>query len=394
MHIGIVSPEFPPDIGGVESYAYEFTKELCRRGHHVTAFTRRHPEGETNLEGADIRPELQFCRRLDRRVLLELQPDIWHVMNAAYAWLAMETKPVVTSVHGNDFLKPYILTGRPALEAIPGLWRWQDSLRRLSRHLDFTATMRLVQQALPCSDHIFTNSRYTETVLLKKFPACRGRTSAAMVGVGDRFFRIIRETRENSTCFELVTISRLSEPRKNIDLVLKALSHLKEDYKFHYTVIGDGSLRPKLEKLTRALDLDGCVTFTGSVDTPTLDMNLAKADLFILVSSILPHSHEGFGIVYLEAAASGVPSLAARLAGAAEAVAEDISGVFVEQPSVDQIQSTIQKFMTGKIQLNSENCRFFARKFRWKNVVDRVLPVYRKLIIGDKEQNFIEKKTI
>ena len=42
MRIAIVSPEFPPDIGGVETYAFEYVKELASRGHEVTVFTVRH----------------------------------------------------------------------------------------------------------------------------------------------------------------------------------------------------------------------------------------------------------------------------------------------------------------------------------------------------------------
>jgi hypothetical protein len=42
MRIGIVAPEFPPDIGSVETYSYELSAELARRGHEVTVFTHRH----------------------------------------------------------------------------------------------------------------------------------------------------------------------------------------------------------------------------------------------------------------------------------------------------------------------------------------------------------------
>ena len=56
MRIAIVSPEFPPDIGGVETYAFEYVKELASRGHEVTVFTVRHARGEADLPGARIEP--------------------------------------------------------------------------------------------------------------------------------------------------------------------------------------------------------------------------------------------------------------------------------------------------------------------------------------------------
>ena len=44
LHIGIVAPEFPPDIGGMQIYAYEYVQELVRRGYLVTVYTERHKE--------------------------------------------------------------------------------------------------------------------------------------------------------------------------------------------------------------------------------------------------------------------------------------------------------------------------------------------------------------
>ena len=51
MRIGIIAPEFPPGIGGVETYSYEFSMELSRRGHEVTVFTHRR---EDNAEPPQI----------------------------------------------------------------------------------------------------------------------------------------------------------------------------------------------------------------------------------------------------------------------------------------------------------------------------------------------------
>ena len=70
MRIAIVSPEFPPDIGGIETYAWEFTRELATRGHQVTVFTRRHVEREADLPGVNIRPVLRLRRSLDSAALV------------------------------------------------------------------------------------------------------------------------------------------------------------------------------------------------------------------------------------------------------------------------------------------------------------------------------------
>ena len=106
MRVAIVSPEFPPDIGGVETYAFEYVKELAHRGHHVTVFTVRHPGGEVALPGVRIEPVLRLCRSADRKAFAAHVADIWHPLNAGYAWIANERPSGLVTVHGNDFLRP------------------------------------------------------------------------------------------------------------------------------------------------------------------------------------------------------------------------------------------------------------------------------------------------
>jgi len=376
MRIGIIAPEFPPDIGGVETYAYEFTRELSRRGHDVTVFTQRHDEGEVTLPGVRVLPALRLRRRLDRHILREYDMDVWHVMNAAYAWLAIETTPVIVSVHGNDFLRPYHLIARIDLCRFWWFWRMAKELEWLDKLLGRFLTRRLIRKSLPYARHVIANSKYTEGVFLKHYPSCQGKTSIGMVGVAEDYFRVERVSAAPDEPARFITICRLSEPRKNVDRVLCALANLREKYKFTYTVVGDGTLRPTLETLVQRLALADCVRFRGFVAKEQIKKLLASSHLFILTSSILRTSHEGFGIVYIEANACGTPVLAARLAGAAEAVKEGASGMFVEKATVGQITTVLERFLSGRAQFDSEACRVFARQFSWGKVVDHALSYY------------------
>ncbi len=374
MKVGVISPEFPPEIGGVETYAYEFVRELANRGHRVTVFTRPHAEGESSLPGVRVVPSLKLRRQADRAILSDASFDMWHVMNAAYAWVALETLAVV-SVHGNDFLQPYIPVAQPDLKRLPGLWRSSQLRYALERALGQWLTRRLVRRALPRAVHILANSRYTEQVLLENYPACSGITSAAMVGVSPEFLgaEIKRTSIGHSN---LVTVCRLADPRKNVNLVLQALARLKEQHDFSYTVVGDGPLRPNLEKLALELGLDGRVRFAGFVRNHELRCLLAGSDLFVLTSSVHRGSHEGFGISYLEANACGTPVLAARLAGAVEAVSEGVSGFFVDTPSVESIAAALRGFLRQELTFDPAACRAFAARFRWQDVVEHALGYY------------------
>ena len=375
MKIAIVSPEFPPDLGGIETYAWEYTKELASRGHDITLFTRPHAKGKISMDGVEIRPVLRQHLALDRREFDACHADVWHAMNAAYAWLALEGRKTVVSVHGNDFLRPYLPFAARDWAAIPLLWRMNSYRPTWLRSHRLKRSAALVASALPRSHHIVTNSRYTEGVLQKQFPACVGKTSVAWVGVGAKFFDVPRKPSTDGIA-RLLTVSRLAEPRKNIDAVLHALAGLMPQFEFRYTIVGEGSDRPRLQALSEALGLAARVRFTGAVAREGLLGHYAEADLMVLASSVIPGSHEGFGIVYLEAAAAGIPSLAARLAGAAEAVGDGISGYFVDNPGQDALRAALEAFFRGEQRFEEQACRTFAQRYTWDKVVDHTLQYY------------------
>lgn len=376
MHIAVVAPEFPPEIGGMQTYSEEFVRELAARGHRVTVLTRRRATPAPVMVGVEVRQVLTGRAGPDRHALRALRVDAWHVMNAAYAWLSLHFSPVVVSIHGNDFLRPYIPVGEPDLSRWPGLWRSTRLRPALELRLGQWRTPRLVRKGLGGATQILANSVYTEQVFLDQFPECRGRTSAPLVGVGADFLQAMLP-RTPSSVVRLITVCRLSEERKNVGLVLRALARLSGRVEFSYTVVGDGELRPSLEQLTQQLGLGSRVLFAGFMPKDQMRNALAQSDLFVLPAAINPASHEGFGIAYLEANACGTPSLAARLAGAAEAVQEDISGFFVEPLTEAALVEALSRFCRGELKFSPEACRDFARQFTWSKVVDAALPWYQ-----------------
>jgi len=349
-------------------------------------FTVPHAAGEIELPGIPVLPLLRQRRRLDRRLLHEHPMDIWHPTNAAYAWLALETGNVVVSVHGNDFLRPYIELERSDLERYAHLWRLRGRprawLHALDRGIDRWRMRRLLARSLPQVPCVVANSKYTEAVLLDMFPDCRGRTSVCWVGVGERFRGLPRVVPRVGEPIHLLTVCRLSEPRKNVDVVLRALAPLKDRHRFTYTVIGDGASRANLQRLAGELGLGSVVRFAGRVSDGELMREMSLADLFVLTSSTLPTSHEGFGLVYLEANAAGVPVLAARLAGAVEAVEEGVSGMFVDEPTVPQVQAAIERFLSGRVRFDPQRCRDFAARFSWRAVAEHFTRCYERVALS------------
>jgi phosphatidylinositol alpha-1,6-mannosyltransferase len=373
LSINIVAPEFPPERGGMQEYALQTALELARRGHRVTVFARENVPGDEFP--FDVRRVLHGSYRLDRARLGEIgNADVVHVMNAAWAWVAHVDAPVVLSVHGNDFLAPNPVVGYDLRErfALP-------RGHQIDYFLAKWRTPRAMRRGLQRCRHIFANSRYTKHRFDELFPECAAKTTVSFLGVRPEYLeRPAAVPQPDSNAIpRLLTVCRLSEPRKNVDLVLQALARLRTTNQFQYRIAGAGALRPHLEKLSCDLGLESSVTFLGQIDTDALLREYDAADLFVLASGMTNTSFEGFGIVYLEANARGVPVLAARMGGAVDAVQEDISGYFVDCPDTGEIEAKLRDFLAGRRTFSREACRQFAGGFTWQSVADHFEATYR-----------------
>jgi phosphatidylinositol alpha-1,6-mannosyltransferase len=125
----------------------------------------------------------------------------------------------------------------------------------------------------------------------------------------------------------LLTVSRLDEAYKHVDAVIAAIKEPALSSAV-LTVVGDGPRRPALEHLAREVGVLDRVLFTGNVDEATLDRAYRDNDLFVL-----PSTGEGFGLVYAEAMAHGLPCVGARGCGTEDVVVDGITGRLVDEPS-------------------------------------------------------------
>ena len=131
----------------------------------------------------------------------------------------------------------------------------------------------------------------------------------------------------------VVGLSRLV-PRKGFDVLIDAASALATRYPGLTVAIGgSGRDRERLER--RASRLNAPVVFLGRVSDADLPAVYAVADVFVMPcrgNRWLGLEQEGFGAVFVEAAASGVPQVAGRSGGSADAVSDGVTGVVVGSP--------------------------------------------------------------
>ena len=102
------------------------------------------------------------------------------------------------------------------------------------------------------------------------------------------------------------------------------------------------------------------------------------ANLFILVSYAEPKNFEGFGIVFLEANATGTPVLSSREGGMADYIDEGKNGFYVKSTSADGIKDALQKYMDGEFAFDANTIKEYPESYRWIHIADRIVDVYEK----------------
>ena len=131
----------------------------------------------------------------------------------------------------------------------------------------------------------------------------------------------------------IVTVARMQERYKGHDVLVRALALVRAKVPdVQWVVIGDGSLRAGIEQLARAHGVEASCRFLGTVSDEERDLWLRRARLLAMPSRLpaLGGAGEGFGIVYLEAAAYGKPVVAGNVGGALDAVVDGETGLLVD----------------------------------------------------------------
>jgi glycosyltransferase involved in cell wall biosynthesis len=169
----------------------------------------------------------------------------------------------------------------------------------------------------------------------------------------------------------LMTLSRLpvQEKRKGHDEVLEMLPDLVEERPdLAYLICGDGDDRPRLEAKTRRLGLSDRVVFAGYVPESEKVDHYRLADAFVM-----PGRTEGFGIVYLEALACGIPVVASSADASQEAVRGGELGVVVDPDDPADLKRGILEALAEERGTVPEGLGHFSKERfirRWNRVVD------------------------
>ncbi len=214
---------------------------------------------------------------------------------------------------------------------------------------EYDADLRRRRRALLHAQRIFVVSHFTAAAtegLLGEDAA--GRIQLIENGVDTQRFRPVPR-RENLAAryglheeFVFISVCRLLQ-KKGVDHALCAFARiLKDEPESRFLIVGEGPFQPELERIAAELAITDQVIFAGAVPDDQLIDHYALGDVFVMPNRRLPNGDtEGFGLVFLEANACGLPVIAGLDGGSTDAVRDRVNGLLVDGHSVDAIASAM-----------------------------------------------------
>ena len=340
MKIAIVTATFPPYHGGMGAVAEQHAKALAHAGHAVMVYT---PSGRGNVVATEQRNGI---------VIRCLRP-LFRMGNGAVL-------PQLVSVLGDNDI---VFLHYPAfgLAAFTVLWSWtrgrgkklfvyyhMDPIAPGLRGMIFHALTAIVDPFLfRRADRIIVSSLdYAETSALSRCGDALKKTTALPIGVDIERFSPGLCTQPSTMEFRfgeknIVFVGGMDRAHdfKGVSELLHAFAVARLDGAVLH-LVGDGDLRQHYEAQAGMLGIGAHIRFHGSLPLEALIRLYRCVDVLVLPS--LGRS-EAFGVVLLEAMASGIPVIASRLPGVRTVVEEGKTGWLVTPGDVEALATAMQE---------------------------------------------------
>lgn len=335
----LITHEFYPKRGGIATFTEEIARATASLGYKVEVWAQSAPAAVDKLDWPfrlrrlplrgthDLTCQVQLARELIRHrrelryaTVYLPEPGPMMTMMLLQFFHAFRPKRLVLTFHGSEILK---FAGSP-----PRRWLAGQLIRRATR--------------------VSTLSNYTQELLLGHFPHAADKIFLTPGALRSDFVVVPPKPAAPKDKIVILTVGRL-HPRKGQLLTLEALQMLPAEVRarIEYWIVG-GQSKGNYERLLReaaARQPEIGVRFFGNLPDEELASVYDRADIFAMTSVNLDRSVEGFGLVYLEAAAHGLPVVAHDVGGVGEAVVDGVTGLLVPPNRPVQLAAAFEKLI-------------------------------------------------
>jgi len=365
----LITHEFYPKRGGIATFAEEIAKASAGLGFDVEVWAQ---SASTSIR------EKSWPFKL-RRLPLPGTQDFRCQVKLASQLIAERRRLRYATVYlpePGPMLAMMLLLGIPAFRPKQLVLTFHGS--EILRFHSNPVTRRLTNRLISRASRISTLSHYTHNLLTERFPAAKGKTFLTP-GALRSDFAVVPDSPANRSRDKLIvlTVGRL-HPRKGQMLTLQSLQALAPRFRqrIEYWIVGEHNRRQYEQKLREtATQSDLKVRFFGELPDDELDRIYDRADIFAMTSIDYRQSVEGFGLVYLEAAAHGLPVVAHSIGGVSEAVVDGVTGLCVPPNYPAQLTAAFERLISDSdLRLRmGEAGRSWARRNTWQKAANLLL---------------------
>jgi phosphatidylinositol alpha-1,6-mannosyltransferase len=368
----LITMDFPPKEGGLQTWAFELARNLHRLGGAITVLARR--------SSAQNRA---FDRRLDFPVWRMGGHD-WDRYGHLYVFYYLVRflfshgkRPLVYATHWKAGLVPALVGSAVGMKVLVGAHGMEIlKEKKACRQWLIRQTFRRAHRGIAVSQ--FARRALVDLGVSEKKLAVvpNGVDIDTFRPMGKPAVLIERYRLEGKKV--ILTLARLVA-RKGQDQVIRALPRvLREVPDAVYLLAGKGPEQQRLRDLAASLGVGDQVLFAGYVPAGELAEHYNLADVFIMASREIDETGdvEGFGITFLEAGACGVAVIGGRSGGVPDAVVDGSTGLLVDPLDTDQIADALIRLLTDKglsESMGQAGRRRVAERLQWRHVAERCI---------------------
>ncbi len=366
----MLTHEFAPAHGGIARYAAELATAAIELGHEVTVVAPDYGQDQTGIdEGFPFQIARYSAANYGPK---ELPSLFWRV-----ARLKPEGYDLVHAVDPSFVMALAFARRFKALDYQATVYGTDILGLRTSVQATMTGTRRMFEYP----SRLVAISKFTKGLLLERCPRIPSeRVDVSPLGVNQFWFEsatplgVIPQLDDMGNKILLATVARL-DSRKGHRTMLRGLAALPDALKREivYAIVGTAREDEYQEELQRLAPQSGCdVRFLGNLSDDQVRSLYSRASLFCMPGEPDGQKVEGFGLVYLEAAAQGLPSLASSVGAVPEVVLDERTGWLVEPLQHEAVAAKLMNLLTDRERLKAagDQAKEFARKFTWKRCAE------------------------
>ena len=378
------------DVGGMNLYILTLSHEMNKLGVEVDIFARWHDPDEPEIIKINERTRLIHIHAGEPRdtskmniynYLPEFQANLLAFMQKDGAKYDILRSHYWTSALVTEKIKKQL--GIPNVVTFHTLGEVKN--RALGAEEEPELRIRSEKEIIKTADCIVTSTQEGKSNLINLYGCSPEKIKVIPPGVDlDVFHPFDREKARRELALNdfrrvLLFAGRL-QPFKGLDLLLHAMTYLPNHGMTQLLVVGGNAGKTdefaKLNSLVNELGISNTVAFVGAVEHEKMPTFYNAADI-----CVIPSYHESFGLVAVEALASGTPVIASRVGGLATIVKDGETGYLFEERSPEILATYLCLLMSENEIRNSmaDAARPSVMKYSWSSTARRLFKVYQEL---------------